>query len=70
VNFVLGAGLHSYGFGGGGQGWVYLAVSLELLYAGLALHRSRPRQTDSLLDRSEAEAAEETDVEATAAAVP
>jgi hypothetical protein len=38
----LGAGLHSYGFGGGGQGWVYSAVVVQLLYAGLALHRSRP----------------------------
>lgn len=43
VNFVLGAGLHSYGFGGGGSGWVYTAVFLELLYAALALWRSRPR---------------------------
>jgi cytochrome c-type biogenesis protein CcsB len=41
VNFVLGAGLHSYGFGGGGQGWVYSAVVLQLLFAGVALHRSR-----------------------------
>jgi cytochrome c biogenesis factor len=42
VNFVLGAGLHSYGFGGGGQGWVYSAVGIELAYAGVALLRSRP----------------------------
>jgi cytochrome c-type biogenesis protein CcsB len=41
VNFVLGAGLHSYGFGGGGQGWVYSAVALELFFTGLALLRSR-----------------------------
>jgi cytochrome c-type biogenesis protein CcsB len=43
VNFVLGAGLHSYGFGGGGQGWVYAAVILQLAFAGAALLRSRPR---------------------------
>ena len=43
VNFVLGAGLHSYGFGGGGAGWVYTAVFLQLLYAGFALWRSRPQ---------------------------
>jgi cytochrome c-type biogenesis protein CcsB len=43
VNFVLGAGLHSYGFGDGGAGWVYTAVFLQLLYAGLALWRSRPQ---------------------------
>ena len=33
VNFVLGAGLHSYGFGGSsGQGYVYAAVALQWLY--------------------------------------
>lgn len=42
VNFVLGAGLHSYGFGGGGQGWVYSAVGLELAFAAAAVLRSRP----------------------------
>jgi cytochrome c biogenesis factor len=41
VNFVLGAGLHSYGFGGGGKGWVYTGVALELIYTGAALVRSR-----------------------------
>jgi cytochrome c-type biogenesis protein CcsB len=46
VNFVLGAGLHSYGFGGGGQGFVYLAIFLQWLYAGTALWRS---QSDSTL---------------------
>ncbi|MFO0969840.1 MAG: cytochrome c biogenesis protein CcsA [Gemmataceae bacterium] len=46
VNFVLGAGLHSYGFGGGGRGWVYAAVVFNLLYAGLALLRSRARAPD------------------------
>ena len=29
VNFVLGTGLHSYGFGGGGQGYVSAAVALQ-----------------------------------------
>ncbi len=29
VNFILGAGLHSYGFGAGGQGWVYLGVAVN-----------------------------------------
>ena len=36
VNFVLGAGLHSYGFGGGGQGLVLGAVALQLLYVVIA----------------------------------
>jgi cytochrome c-type biogenesis protein CcsB len=40
VNFVLGAGLHSYGFGGGGQGWVYSVIVLQLLYAGAACRLS------------------------------
>jgi hypothetical protein len=30
VNFVLGAGLHSYGFSAGGQGWVAAFCLLEL----------------------------------------
>lgn len=41
VNFVLGVGLHTYGFGDGGQGVVYLAIFGQWLYAGIALHRSR-----------------------------
>jgi cytochrome c-type biogenesis protein CcsB len=32
VNFVLGAGLHSYGFGTGGQGYVASFVGLQVLY--------------------------------------
>jgi cytochrome c-type biogenesis protein CcsB len=42
VNFVLGAGLHSYGFGGGGRGWVFTVVLLQLLYASAAMMRSSP----------------------------
>ena len=30
VNFILGAGLHSYGFASGGMLWVGLYVALEL----------------------------------------
>jgi len=41
VNFVLGAGLHTYGFGDGGQGYVYLAIFGQWLFAGVAFHRSR-----------------------------
>jgi len=40
VNFVLGAGLHSYGFGGGGQGYVAGAILAQFLYVGLAGLRS------------------------------
>jgi ABC-type transport system involved in cytochrome c biogenesis permease subunit len=41
VNFVLGTGLHSYGFGDGGQGYVYLAIFAQWSYVGVALYRSR-----------------------------
>ncbi|MBI4659367.1 MAG: cytochrome c biogenesis protein CcsA [Verrucomicrobia bacterium] len=34
VNFVLGKGLHSYGFGGGGVEWVGALVALDLLFIG------------------------------------
>lgn len=40
VNFVLGAGLHSYGFGGGGTAYVYSGVALQLIYVAIALLRS------------------------------
>ena len=36
VNFVLGTGLHSYGFGGGGQRYVLAAIGLQFLYVGAA----------------------------------
>jgi cytochrome c-type biogenesis protein CcsB len=36
VNFVLGVGLHSYGFGGGGVHYVTAIVVLQLLYVGFA----------------------------------
>ncbi len=34
VNFVLGAGLHSYGFGSGGVEWIGLVVALDALFVG------------------------------------
>jgi len=37
VNFVLGAGLHTYGFGGGGQEYVFGAVGIQFLYVAAAL---------------------------------
>jgi ABC-type transport system involved in cytochrome c biogenesis permease subunit len=39
VNFVLGVGLHSYGFGQGGQWEVFGAVALNWLYLGCATAR-------------------------------
>jgi cytochrome c-type biogenesis protein CcsB len=49
VNFVLGVGLHSYGFGGGGQTFVYGATVLQLLYVAIAAGRTPepPDETDT-----------------------
>ncbi len=41
VNFVLGTGLHSYGFGTGGFRYVIVAVAADLLFVTLALLRYR-----------------------------
>jgi len=40
VNFVLGAGLHSYGFGGGGKLFMGSLIGVQSLYVALALWRS------------------------------
>jgi ABC-type transport system involved in cytochrome c biogenesis permease subunit len=47
VNFVLGSGLHSYGFGGGGQGYVFAAIFLQWLYAAIAFYRSQTKHLSS-----------------------
>jgi ABC-type transport system involved in cytochrome c biogenesis permease subunit len=39
VNFVLGAGLHSYGFGGGGAPYVFGAIALQGLFVAAAAVR-------------------------------
>lgn len=41
VNFVLGAGLHSYGFGSGGFEYAAAFVAIELVFVGVALFRNR-----------------------------
>jgi cytochrome c-type biogenesis protein CcsB len=41
VNYILGAGLHSYGFGVGGEGYVLVFLALEAAYVALALFRHR-----------------------------
>lgn len=49
VNFVLGAGLHSYGFSSGGQIWVFSGVALQALYVGLvALMRRKPTHNQTI----------------------
>jgi cytochrome c-type biogenesis protein CcsB len=40
VNYLLGTGLHSYGFGGGGQEYVFAALALQFLYVGAAVVRA------------------------------
>jgi cytochrome c-type biogenesis protein CcsB len=39
VNFVLGKGLHSYGFGIGGETYVAIGVTADLLFVGFAIWR-------------------------------
>lgn len=45
VNFILGKGLHSYGFGTGGQGYAAAFVIVELLFLGVCLwrHQTKPK---------------------------
>lgn len=48
VNYILGAGLHSYGFGSGGTSYVVGFVLVESAFVGLALFRryyGRPKRT-------------------------
>jgi cytochrome c-type biogenesis protein CcsB len=39
VNFVLGTGLHSYGFGIGGESYVMTAIALDLIYVSASIFR-------------------------------
>jgi ABC-type transport system involved in cytochrome c biogenesis permease subunit len=41
VNFVLGVGLHSYGFGTGGLGWALLFVAAEITFVLIAVVRAK-----------------------------
>jgi cytochrome c-type biogenesis protein CcsB len=45
VNFVLGKGLHSYGFGIGGETYVAIFVALDLLFVAFAIWRYRKSAT-------------------------
>jgi len=44
VNFILGAGLHSYGFGSGGNSWLYFfgLLNLALVMHGALRYMARP----------------------------
>jgi ABC-type transport system involved in cytochrome c biogenesis permease subunit len=48
VNFVLGKGLHSYGFGIGGETYVASFVILDLLFVGFAIWRYRMSKASAL----------------------
>jgi len=41
VNYILGAGLHSYGFGVGGEGYILTFLALEAAYVAVAFIRHR-----------------------------
>jgi cytochrome c-type biogenesis protein CcsB len=55
VNFVLGAGLHSYGFGDGGRVYVLAALAAQLLFVAAAArvhtHRLRAERQDRIAAR-------------------
>jgi hypothetical protein len=56
VNFVLGAGLHSYGFGGGGPWWVFWAGLINIEWVIIASMLYLHRQTASKLALAPVEA--------------
>lgn len=39
VNYILGTGLHSYGFGSGGEIYYYLFIAFELIFIGLVIQQ-------------------------------
>ncbi len=45
VNFVLGRGLHSYGFGAGGMNWILLYLALEIAFLALVFLRTSPKRS-------------------------
>src|SRR5437660_4184519 len=55
VNFVLGKGLHSYGFGIGGETYVAIFVALDLLFVAFAIWRCR-RSASSVAELGEIKA--------------
>ena len=48
VNYVLGAGLHSYGFGVGGEEYILAYLALEAAYVAAAIYRHRSSQRTAL----------------------
>ena len=52
VNYILGAGLHSYGFGVGGEGYIIGFLALEAAYVLTAIIRHRGAQRELKPSRS------------------
>lgn len=53
VNYVLGTGLHSYGFGGGGRIYVLAVIGLQFLYVGaVSLRAANPPEVTAMQPRS------------------
>jgi cytochrome c-type biogenesis protein CcsB len=52
VNFVLGVGLHSYGFGSGGMGWVMGYVCLQVAFIVLGYINYQKAKSSQPLDNS------------------
>lgn len=55
VNFVLGVGLHSYGFGTGGVGWAAAFVAVEFAFVAFAIWRKRTLAPAKTVERPKAE---------------
>ncbi|MDQ7012531.1 MAG: cytochrome c biogenesis protein CcsA [Planctomycetota bacterium] len=66
VNYVMAAGLHSYGFGSGGEKWVGLWALGEVLFLALCFTRRKA----SSAQRAEAERSEEHEVAQSETAPP
>jgi cytochrome c-type biogenesis protein CcsB len=52
VNFVLGTGLHSYGFGIGGESYVMTAIALDVVYVSAAIFRYLRQGSESISSSS------------------
>ncbi|MEO8206337.1 MAG: cytochrome c biogenesis protein CcsA [Chthoniobacterales bacterium] len=53
VNFVLGVGLHSYGFGSGGFSTVGTFVALDLAFVGFSIYRHRQMSAEKKFPASQ-----------------
>ncbi|MDP1834478.1 MAG: cytochrome c biogenesis protein CcsA [Chlamydiales bacterium] len=51
VNYILGTGLHSYGFGSGGEGYYYLFLAMDLLYVIASTKYSTQRREGAKAQR-------------------